>query len=169
MGFFSWNCPCCSHSARSAHATNRTSAWMSKVVVCFKNGDRLSGEYDGYGRIGDMDDDHSIADRDGTFTLYHRACWELAGKPGFTKPSTSARDQGFFVGEYDPTKPKTIEDVKALSEAATSKREEDRRKAREAMAKARAECVARGEEIPFWLQERAEPPQGLINLSKVGG
>lgn len=106
MGFYSWNCPCCGNSIRSRHSTNATSAWMSKVVVVFADGDRVSGEYDGYGRVGAKLDYEGL--EDGKFAMYHRACWELAGKPEFSAPSVYASDQGYFVGDYDPPCPQQV-------------------------------------------------------------
>jgi hypothetical protein len=43
--------------------------------------------------------------------LYHRACWELAGKPEYTGPSEGSRDQGWFFddGAHDVLDPRTTQ------------------------------------------------------------
>lgn len=52
MGFFSWQCAKTKKPVMSSYAVgNGPFDFSSKVVVLFKNGDRLSGTYDGYGRV----------------------------------------------------------------------------------------------------------------------
>lgn len=150
MGFFSSTCPGCDHSIRHAGATNQTSRWMAQAVVLFENGDRISGEYDGYGSVGEHGGDEPVIGL-GEEEAWHRACWMIAGKPEFTKPSRSASDQGHFVGDYDPAQPKTKADLDALKARAAADRA-----ARQAAAKrSRAQCIAdmkaKGEPIPEWL------------------
>lgn len=147
MGLFSWDCPCCGHSVRYHGATVETSRWLSQAVVVFSNGDRVSGTYSGYGEVGNT----NLVDHDGRFAMYHRACWTLAGKPEFEKPSRDAHDQGYFVGEYDPEEPKSVEACEILKAAAKAKLEQKRLAYEKARAKMRAEYVARGEEVPAWL------------------
>jgi len=52
MGFFSWRCAKSDKPVMAEPAVNG-SPWefASEVVVLFKNGDRISGTYDGYGRV----------------------------------------------------------------------------------------------------------------------
>jgi hypothetical protein len=52
MGFFSWRCAK-SDKPVMAEVAVRGTPWefASRVVVLFKNGDRVSGTYDGYGRV----------------------------------------------------------------------------------------------------------------------
>jgi len=52
MGFFSWQCAK-SEKPVMAELAVRGSTWefASDVIVLFKNGDRVSGRYDGYGRV----------------------------------------------------------------------------------------------------------------------
>lgn len=109
MGLFSWTCPGCDHSIRHPASTNRTSAWMADAVVVFPNGDKISGTYDGYGRIGSTELEYGQ-----DFAMHHRACWEISGRPAYKKPSETAHDQGHFVGEYDPIKPETEADLARL-------------------------------------------------------
>jgi len=52
MGFFSWQCAK-SNKPVMAEVAVKGSPWQfaSEVVVLFKNGDRITGTYDGYGRV----------------------------------------------------------------------------------------------------------------------
>ena len=124
MGFLSWDCPCCDHSIRHPGAVSAVSRWMSHAVAVFPNGDRISGEYNGFGSIGSYEDAF-----DDNLAVYHRACWVIVGKPDFTKPSEPARDQGHFVGNYDPAEPKTLADCESLQKIAREKAEAERREA----------------------------------------
>jgi hypothetical protein len=52
MGFFSWRCAKSDKPVMAEVAVRNTPwAFASRVVVLFKNGDRVSGTYDGYGRV----------------------------------------------------------------------------------------------------------------------
>lgn len=101
MGFFSYNCNGCGHPLLSAYATDRENAWMQQAVALSANENRLVGEYDGYGRIGgnEIDDNPCV---------WHRACWERAGRPNTFKESTRAACQGYFFedGAHDMAEPK---------------------------------------------------------------
>ena len=56
MGFFSWRCAKSEKPVMAEVAVRNTPwAFASKVIVLFKNGDRLSGTYDGYGRVGEFE------------------------------------------------------------------------------------------------------------------
>jgi hypothetical protein len=104
MGLFSWNCKSCGHPALSHSATDAgINAWMEDVVVLSKDGSRNFGKYDGYGRAGHWDYNGEEGDDcgGGEPCLYHRACWEVAGKPAYSSPSKSARDQGYFFSDGD--------------------------------------------------------------------
>lgn len=105
MGFFSWNCRGCDHSVISHHAaTHSLNGWMTQAVALTKNGPTLRGTYDGYGSVDGVRVD---GDYGNPPCLWHLACWELAGSPGYDKPSKSARDQGFFFdNEHDVLDPR---------------------------------------------------------------
>jgi hypothetical protein len=80
--------------------------WMTDVVVMQKNGSRLMGEYDGYGRVDGAEIDWS----GGEPQCYHHDCWEHAGKPEYDKGSGESQgsaDQGWFFddGEHDEDSP----------------------------------------------------------------
>jgi hypothetical protein len=54
MGNFSWDCNVCGRSLRGT-TTNpvvRSKAWGGDAVLVPNRGDRLEGDYDGYGRVG---------------------------------------------------------------------------------------------------------------------
>jgi hypothetical protein len=89
---FSWNCLACGFSLRECRHCSEDN-WMCNAVVLTPGGSILKGGYDGYGQVGgDYNLGHQI---DREFSVYHRACWELVGKPTeYTKTSSYARDQG---------------------------------------------------------------------------
>lgn len=96
MGFFSAECDGCHKSVLSIYVVNGENDWMQHVVAIKEDGSFHAGVYDGYGRIDDAE--YAILDA----TVYHRACWELAGKPlDFTGVSASAQDQGYFYDDED--------------------------------------------------------------------
>jgi hypothetical protein len=98
MGFFSWECKGCNLSAVSTDgggARSDAPYSLSEVVVLAKNGSVIIGEYDGYGRVNGASLEEFGYD---TFGLWHKHCWEEAGKPAFDGPSERAGDQGFFFG-----------------------------------------------------------------------
>jgi len=101
MGMFSWDCVACGFSIRDCGVCSEGN-WMGKAVVLTPGGSRVIGEYDGYGRVAGME----LGDQIDDFAMYHKACWELADKPEFEKPSRHARDQGFCLSHDDYTVPK---------------------------------------------------------------
>jgi len=130
MGFFSWDCKGCGHSLRSSCATSKTSAWMNQAVV-YKEGSKMAlrGEYDGYGNIGGDpygDDDGNFWEGP-KFTVYHKACHEILGKPKFDGQSRGSHDQGYFIDDnFDPAKPKTLADLAYLRDTGDAARERTR-------------------------------------------
>ena len=107
MGFFSYKCLGCDHPMLGPMATNKTNYWMSQVIAVFPNdktwkGSTWEGQYDGYGRIGNLKLPYPLP-----CACWHRACWEKASRPKFEKVSDNADDQGWFFdeGEHDLPKP----------------------------------------------------------------
>lgn len=96
MGMFSWNCVACGFSIRDCGRCTEQN-WQSEAVVLTPGGSRIIGHYDGYGRIGGTD----LSEQIDQFSVHHKACWDLAGKPEYDKPSPHARDQGFCLGCHD--------------------------------------------------------------------
>jgi hypothetical protein len=136
MGFFSQTCPGCGHSIRADCAVKHESKWMNEAVVLFKGGGKAMGNYDGYGRLLNRYGERVCDDEEmfyGDNEVHHRTCWHLAGKPKFTKASERASDQGYFVGEYDPPEPNTVEDMKALKADGKRRDKEQQAAAKEGM------------------------------------
>lgn len=105
MGFFSQDCTGCGHPALSRHAVTPVNAWMVAVTVVTPDGQLISGEYDGYGRL-----DTSAGPRDAVGaanTVWHTDCWVAAGRPRqYRGPSPDSPDQGFFFDtEHDLPSP----------------------------------------------------------------
>jgi len=93
MGMFSWNCLACGFSLRECKNCS-VDSWMAQGVALSPNGTRVIGWYNSYGQLGDT---YNLADQMGDFSVYHKACWELVGKPEFTKQASHAHDQGFCL------------------------------------------------------------------------
>ena len=102
----------------SVWARNETNTWMSQVVVIKHDGQIIEGEYDGYGRVSPtpIDPDKffdGINERSFVWDAaelpgcWHKACWEVAGKPAEHRPSTRSEDQGYFFEDpaHDLTEP----------------------------------------------------------------
>lgn len=64
---------------------------MNEAVALTSSGSRVIGKYDSYGNLGGME----LVDYEGEVAVYHKACWELKGRPEFTEPSRHSDDQGF--------------------------------------------------------------------------
>ena len=96
MGFFSWQCAK-SEKPVMAEVAVRGSNWefASDVVVLFKNGDRITGTYDGYGRIGELE-----------LTDYHESQWRMVIEKYYDNETFDKlpqnkydRGQGFFYND----------------------------------------------------------------------
>lgn len=117
MGFFSYLCKECGHPLLSPQATDPgINDWMAQAAILTNRGSIIIGEYDGYGRAGEMEDGMEYA------ACLHEACWERAGRPGFKhygEPSTHAPDQGFFFddGDHDLIDPRIMKGREALLQA----------------------------------------------------
>lgn len=98
MGFFSQECHGCGASIISEYAATPNNAWMSDAVAITPTGNIHTGTYDGYGRIDGAE--YAIGERN---TVWHKACWEIAGKPTeYAGASPNAQDQGYFFDDDDP-------------------------------------------------------------------
>jgi len=118
-GFFSWECSACNKSILSDASTDFKNGWMKQCVLITSDGKEYIGEYDGYGRIGDEDGEMDIVEEDledQGFTIYHKACWKIIGRPGFKDQSNYSNDQGFFVDEkiYEISEPKNRDDLENI-------------------------------------------------------
>jgi hypothetical protein len=121
MGFFSSLCPGCGHPLLSLGACNHINYWMNSGVAVTPTGVALFGSYDGYGRFAAEDKDDLLADGnpadqiqedwDGSpyvqainddNTVWHLACWRVAGEPKDNRGrSERADDQGWFFDDPD--------------------------------------------------------------------
>lgn len=90
MGMFSWDCLACGFSLRDCRGCSEKN-WMAHGVCVTPDGSRVIGFYNSYGQLGE----YNLVDQIGKFGIYHKACWELLGKPEYTKPASQSRDQGF--------------------------------------------------------------------------
>jgi hypothetical protein len=117
MGFFSWKCKCCDKSVVSPYSPKEIE-WMNEMTMVLKTGEVVQGEYDGYGGLGNRSDKYAddyenedlnqymgpeqlVLHYEENATIYHTRCYEDEGEPGFTGPSKSASDQGFFLEEEE--------------------------------------------------------------------
>jgi len=96
MGLFSYNCQGCGHPMLHPMSTDKVNHWMNFVMVIEPDGTQHKGWYDGYGRIEGHDGPIHTLSYPMKEACWHNACWEVAGKPGYTNPSENAEDQGHF-------------------------------------------------------------------------
>lgn len=97
MGFFSQECTGCERSVLNPHSTTPTNAWMAEAVTISPTGSMHVGIHDGYGNVDDAE--YAIGDDN---TVWHRACWEQAGRPtDYRGASPHAEDQGYFFDDAD--------------------------------------------------------------------
>jgi hypothetical protein len=139
MGFFSWECKGCTHSVREGHPSD----WMTKAVVLERDGSRVIGFYDGYGRVGSGEFEILNVDHP---EVWHHACWVAAGKPEWTGESRSASDQG--LTNYDLPMPRHMQDVEGLRDWRQNYLREQRARTREVWKKMNDELRAKGEAVP---------------------
>jgi len=102
VGFYSSDCEGCQHPLLSVHAVNGVNDWMVAATVITAGGDLISGYYDGYGRVSNIEVFSSgLQDP----TVWHTTCWWAAGEPtDYRGPSRASADQGFFfTTEHDVT------------------------------------------------------------------
>ncbi len=100
MGFFSWQCAK-SEKPVMAELAVRGSTWefASDVIVLFKNGDRISGRYDGYGRV----DGFELVDLDES--RWRMVIWRYYNEETFDQLPQNKHDpgQGYFYSDEDLT------------------------------------------------------------------
>lgn len=117
MGLSSRICLFCHNSIRHSGTARGLAGWMQEAVAIKPDGTILTGQYDGYARVSGRDID-GPKENDSP-ALYHEACYHLAGRPTFDRPSEHADDQGhFLVSEFYPREPRTLGDIQALREHA---------------------------------------------------
>lgn len=107
----SYLCPHCHYPALDSEYTDDgINDWMEEVIVCFDNGDRISGPYDHHGTVRGIDlenylDGYYKVDSEYCkFTLYHRSCCVARKEtPKFTEQSPEASPEALWLypGQYD--------------------------------------------------------------------
>ena len=100
MGMFSWDCNGCGFAMRDCPSCSE-SAWMGHAVCLTPDGSRVIAKYDHYGNLGSF----NLVDQ-GKFAIYHKACWELAGKPEYDRPARHSHDQGACLAIHGKPLPK---------------------------------------------------------------
>ena len=80
---------------------------MTEAVVLREGKEPVIDEYDGYGRIGAYDVNWGDEEPE----MWHKKCWENAGKPEYSGESDYADDQGYFYD--DPTEEELEEAIEA--------------------------------------------------------
>lgn len=99
MGFFSWRCAKSDKPVMAEVAVQGTPwAFASEVVVLFKNGDRISGTYDGYGRV----DGYELFDQpEERWRMIIKQYYSNETFADFPKQNSWDRGQGFFYNDED--------------------------------------------------------------------
>lgn len=101
MGLFSDLCMVCEHPILSGASCNDINEWMTEAVSISEYGEIHVGQYDGYGSVGGSE--YAIGNG---ATVYHKACWEVLGKPlDFRGPAKWAPDQGYFFDDPEHDMP----------------------------------------------------------------
>ena len=107
MGLFSWQCKKCDHSIKAPYNIPAGWEYMTEAVVLREGKEPVIGEYDGYGRVNDEEINWHLEEPE----MWHKKCWENAGKPQYSGDYDSAEDQGFFYN--DPTDEELMEAIRA--------------------------------------------------------
>ena len=114
MGFFSWECKHCSKEILAPYPPSK---W-SEAVALFNHGGMVMGMYDGYGCI----EGTNVGDGD---AIYHKHCWEIAGKPMSREEAGGSSDyapgQGYFLGAKELIENYPIEGGWTFSESCPNK------------------------------------------------
>jgi hypothetical protein len=98
MGFFSWQCAKSDKPVMAEVAVQGTPwEFASKVIVLFNNGDRITGTYDGYGRVNGVElvDIPEERWRMVIEQFHNNETFDQLKKNGWD------RGQGFFYGDED--------------------------------------------------------------------
>lgn len=93
MGQFSYVCAVCDQEI--LHGSMPGYQKFTLAYVFFPNGDRTSGEYDGYGRLGHA----NLVEQMGEFKVVHQCCYTNQPYDTMTTGKGHARDQGWWPGE----------------------------------------------------------------------
>lgn len=104
MGFFSWRCASSNIPVMAEDAVRNT-PWViaCRVIVLFRDGSRIIGTYDGYGRV--YNESHEVDLMD-----YDESQWRMSILSCYSsetfeqlKPNKHDRGQGFFYSDEELT------------------------------------------------------------------
>ena len=101
MGSFGWNCSVCDNPVLGDPRPGYKK--FNRAVVLFPSGDRISGEYDGYGRVGAFD----LIEEGGRFKLLHKCChtgqtYDQLKESGHDGTQAGGYDEAGMVTHYGP-------------------------------------------------------------------
>lgn len=104
MGFFSWRCAASDLPIMAEDAVFNTPwAIACRVVVLFRDGGRIIGTYDGYGRVyGDQGEVDLMDYRETDWRMAILSCYSSQTFDQL-KPNRSDRGQGFFYSDQELT------------------------------------------------------------------
>jgi len=111
MGMFTWDCKLCGHPLLARECTNDVNVWMNNGVAILSDGSVINGQYDGYGRLDDIEINYI-----GEPAVFHQQCYELTKDQYDNSPSRSTRDKGFNFEEHvhNFPEPSTLEEAQIL-------------------------------------------------------
>ncbi len=97
MGSFGWNCNECGHPILGFPYAGYNQ-YMNAVVI-FSNGDRMTGEYDGYGRCGAIE----LLEAPGDWRIVHALCYDGQNYEDLMSEQEAGHDET-QAGGYDEHK-----------------------------------------------------------------
>lgn len=112
MGFFTQDCKGCGKPLLSHYAHEHKGApfWMTEGVAITPDGGVFIDTYNGYGRLNEnAENEDAPFAVGGENTVWHQACWDLAGAPrAYAGPTPRSADQGWFFspGTYSDPDPR---------------------------------------------------------------
>ena len=94
MGCFSYGCAVCDQEILGGEDPGYSK--FNKAIVLWPNGDRISGEYDGFGRIGGIE---NLAEQHGGWKIVHQSCYQGQAFDTLSDGNNHADHQGCWPGE----------------------------------------------------------------------
>lgn len=102
MGFFSWRCAASDRPVMAEDAVRNTPwAIACRVVVLFRDGGRIIGTYDGYGRVYNESREVDLMDYSESDWRMAILCYYSSQSFDQLKPNKHDRGQGFFYSDQD--------------------------------------------------------------------
>ena len=103
MGFFSWRCAKSDRPVMAQVAVKNTPwEFASRAVVLYKNGSKISGQYDGYGRILHQGEEVELTEMaEENWRLVIEQYYQGERFEDFPVKNAWDRGQGFFYDDAD--------------------------------------------------------------------